>query len=1115
MAAMNTRPGSEADPLDAVVEAIVQRCRRGERPTLSEYTARYPELAGRLREVFPALVIIEDLGSVGGGTTMPPPPPALGAGLPTPPPGPPDRLGDYRVVREVGRGGMGVVYEAVQESLGRHVALKVLPASAAQRGLFLERFRREARAAARLHHTNIVPVYGVGEEDGTCYYAMQFIHGEVAKEWKGLSRELPGFTIDPTFRRYARGGLDGNVSVRRVSDDVQLFRLPGDSPIPNYSGLEFSPDGRFLHRHCEIDKGGTGSRLWRLERPRPTVLFAGYGGWAFSPDGREFAAAYPDNSLRLYELKTGRELRRFRGQRLYRSQLCWNPRRPLLASSQGGHSYQLFDLKTGRIQTEVLVPGGIFWMDWHPEGRLLAVGSNGNANLHPRITLWDTTTGRLALPPLQGHRALGVVVRFNHAGDRLLSTDWDGIWRLWDTHTGQLLLTQPAVGTWLHFSPDDGLVGVDATHPGFRLFRFRAGQEFGTLIHRSTAAAGGYGHRSALDSGGRLLAVDAGGSIVVVDVIRNEEVALLPLPGNNPLLFDPSGALLTNGRAGVLRWPVTVDPKTGMRRHGPPESLYPPTNSDLHGSSTNGRVLAIPKYSQGALVLHRPENRLLRLEPQEDVRFCAVSPNGRWIATGSHGSIRGSGAKVWDARSGRHVRNLSVESHCSVWFSQDNKWLLTRGGGYRLWSVGTWREGPRLGGPPNVWGAAFTADGSLLALEDVPGLVRLVVSATGKEVARLTAPEQTRLQPLCFASGGTRLVCRGTESGALHIFDLRLIRRQLAAMGLDWDAPPYPKAPPARVRKKPLRVEFVGVDLAADPEKMRRQEIRRLTLRLWANPFDAPAYLERGRLHYEGRAWPLAYADFDLAFTLNPRLWQARQNRALAAYYLGRWRQVRADAEAVLRKHARQASDSLVYFRALACQKLGDHAQAVADLTRMIRRFPKDWLLYERRAASYTALGKRARAAADRKKAVALIPNDARVLNGWAWNLLVGDGPRDPVLALKLARKAVKLQATSNHWNTLGVAYYRNGKYRQAVAALKKSLAGRTDFLAHDLFFLAMCHHQLGDRARAEKEFARAVRWCKDHDPKLDARTRHDLAQFRAEAEAVFKGKPNREHERK
>src|SRR5262249_8446274 len=86
-------------------------------------------------------------------------------------------LGDFRLVAEVGRGGMGVVYEAVQRSLTRRVALKVLPFAAAMDPTQLRRFHTEALAAAQLHHTNIVPVYSVGCERGVHYYAMQFIEG--------------------------------------------------------------------------------------------------------------------------------------------------------------------------------------------------------------------------------------------------------------------------------------------------------------------------------------------------------------------------------------------------------------------------------------------------------------------------------------------------------------------------------------------------------------------------------------------------------------------------------------------------------------------------------------------------------------------------------------------------------------------------------------------------------------------------------------------------------------------------------------------------------------------------------------------------------------------------
>src|SRR5262249_53398763 len=121
----------------------------------------------------PALVQIEHLKPVAGDVT--------GGFVPESAPTDdctPERLGEYRILREVGHGGMGVVYEAEQESLGRHVALKVLPRQGLFRATDLERVRREAKAAGKLHHTNIVPVFGVGECEGTHYYAMQFIAGE-------------------------------------------------------------------------------------------------------------------------------------------------------------------------------------------------------------------------------------------------------------------------------------------------------------------------------------------------------------------------------------------------------------------------------------------------------------------------------------------------------------------------------------------------------------------------------------------------------------------------------------------------------------------------------------------------------------------------------------------------------------------------------------------------------------------------------------------------------------------------------------------------------------------------------------------------------------------------
>src|SRR5437660_9529105 len=164
-----TDSSDSRNPVEQLAEEFMDRKRRGEKHTLSQYTDRYPDLSNDIRDLFPALLMMEDLGDSSLAATGPH---KITDATPL------ERLGDYRILREIGRGGMGIVYEAEQESLGRHVAVKVLPAHALLQPRHLERFQSEARSAARLHHTNIVPVFGVGEQDGLHYYVMQFIHGQ-------------------------------------------------------------------------------------------------------------------------------------------------------------------------------------------------------------------------------------------------------------------------------------------------------------------------------------------------------------------------------------------------------------------------------------------------------------------------------------------------------------------------------------------------------------------------------------------------------------------------------------------------------------------------------------------------------------------------------------------------------------------------------------------------------------------------------------------------------------------------------------------------------------------------------------------------------------------------
>lgn len=182
-----------SERLGDLLEEFAARQRAGEAPSVEEYAARFPDLADEIRTLFPAASAVERLKAQrGGGTDESCRPP-------------PSQVGDCRLLREIGRGGMGVVYEAEQVSLGRRVAVKVLLGHLLADGAHVARFEREARTAAGLHHPNIVSVYGVGEQDGLHYFVME---------------RVEGVSLDRVLQHLARH--DGSARTAEASADAAL-----------------------------------------------------------------------------------------------------------------------------------------------------------------------------------------------------------------------------------------------------------------------------------------------------------------------------------------------------------------------------------------------------------------------------------------------------------------------------------------------------------------------------------------------------------------------------------------------------------------------------------------------------------------------------------------------------------------------------------------------------------------------------------------------------------------------------------------------------------------------------------------------------------------------------
>src|SRR5262249_16869872 len=263
-----------------------------------------------------------------------------------------------------------------------------------------------------------------------------------------------------------------------------------------------------------------------------------------------------------------------------------------------------------------------------------------------------------------------------------------------------------------------------------------------------------------------------------------------------------------------------------------------------------------------------------------------------------------------------------------------------------------------------------------------------------------------------------------------------------------------------------------------DPIRMWEYERGRQTLALWQNPFDAAANARMGEWLLQERRHAEALGRLSLALLLQPEHRMARLHRAWAAFHLERWALALEDLNELL--GVQPVEPEARELRARVLQRLHRPAEALADWDALAPWCPRSPEFYQERADGYAALGRAAEAEADREKARDLIRNALVAFQNLAWELATGPPDvRDPDRALRLARLMIEQQPDHPlYLTTLGVAQYRMGQYPEAAATLAKSLAARSgDADARALFFLAMCHYHLGQRAEAGDCFDRAVAW--------------------------------------
>jgi tetratricopeptide (TPR) repeat protein len=324
----------------------------------------------------------------------------------------------------------------------------------------------------------------------------------------------------------------------------------------------------------------------------------------------------------------------------------------------------------------------------------------------------------------------------------------------------------------------------------------------------------------------------------------------------------------------------------------------------------------------------------------------------------------------------------------------------------------------------------------------------LVDLQSARTLARFDSPDQHFVGHATFSPDGARLVVTTNDpTSCVHAWDLRIVRRRLAEMGLDWDAPAYPDDDPARADLPPLPPLHVDYGPLADHIELysERPEVllERSSARIKEDPKDVEAVHLRGHALLTLNRPGEALADFTAALVKRPLDAHLHANRGICLFLLQR------------------------------------EPQALDEFETTLKLDPQS---------------------------LRVNPNLQLRINERAWELANDPGPtRNPTLAVRMAKLEVAIAPEESiTLNTLGVALYRSAGFAEAIEALDRSLtASRGELAAFDLFFLAMAHHRLGHRDEARACYDRAVRWLSEHKG-LSEQYEKELAAFRAEAETVL-----------
>jgi WD40 repeat protein len=603
----------------------------------------------------------------------------------------------------------------------------------------------------------------------------------------------PRLVMSRSGERVATYGAEQEVVVRQTSTGRTLFGRA--NPVAILWRLEFAANGRFV-AWGKRERDTSKLEIWDVDRQ--TALLETED---IIPDS---AIAFDDESGRLAFVTPKGEIAIFfpLSQKLVLTdsvdfmpgQLAFQPGGELLACcSAADENVRLVSPVTNRVQKAFRHPAGVRSIHWSSDGKLLVCGCE-DRNLYT----WRVEDGQQQRV-FVGHQGTPARVAFHPNGQWLASYGWDATLRLWHVASGAQLLCvtlerDDLVGP-LQFVHDGNAIPVPAPSGHVGLVELSFPSSYRTWRNEFAAKVTD-------------VLIDTNENLLISSSMQKDGVRMRRLPDGLELAHIPSSTvstvidsrnsrLFTSGVAGVQLRPMTLVHASGLIQAidlGEPRVLL--------AATSRPEYLALSSAGDGLFVACYGDSRVRRIETgashevtatgaHRGLRFVAVDPRNRWIASGNW---HGSDVRIWEPRSGKLLQTLADIPNSCVATDPSGRWLITGGKGerarleYLQWDTTSWEvyrvlpcESTRL--PSGI--ARFSGDGQWLALALNGNTIQLVHTVSGKELGRFALPAFSSLQSLHLSSQGRWLVA-GTMSGEVHLWDLALVRSELAALGLDW-----------------------------------------------------------------------------------------------------------------------------------------------------------------------------------------------------------------------------------------------------------------------------------------------------------------------------------------